>query len=50
MVIILYDEPLVDLGYALPLLGDGPQTEIVRNFDFEISVTPIMAKNFKIIL
>ena len=31
-------------------LGDGLQTEIVRNFDFEISVAPIMNKNFKNIL
>ena len=50
LVIILYDQSLVDFGYGLPLWGDGLQTEIVRNFDFEISVTLIMAKNFKIIL
>ena len=50
LVIILYDEPLVDFGYGLPLWGDGLQTEIVRNFDFEISASPIMSENFQIIL
>ena len=39
-----------DFLYFVPVLGDGPFGNMVRNFDFEISFSPIMSENFQIIL